>query len=160
MNELEHPDFDQIPIVGLPEQQAAVTHVVHFDIFTLFPQMFSGPFSESIIRRAQERGIVSISLHNIRYYTTDRHHVCDDTPYGGGGGMSRLLHGWPAGVAASAGRGWTALLPGTIGAVPRPGDEVADELGQRGTVERVERSPAGWSLAIAAHPLTFPRSNG
>lgn len=87
MNELEHPDFDQIPIVGLPEQQAAVTHVVHFDIFTLFPQMFSGPFSESIIRRAQERGIVSISLHNIRDYTTDRHHVCDDTPYGGGGGM-------------------------------------------------------------------------
>lgn len=87
MNELEHPDFNETPILGLPEQQAAVAHVVHFDIFTLFPQMFSGPFSESIIRRAQERKIVSISLHNIRDYTTDRHHVCDDTPYGGGGGM-------------------------------------------------------------------------
>ncbi|MCX6043551.1 MAG: tRNA (guanosine(37)-N1)-methyltransferase TrmD [Chloroflexi bacterium] len=61
---------------------------MHFDIFTLFPQMFSGPFSESIIHRAQERNITSISLHNIRDYTTDRHHVCDDTPYGGGGGMT------------------------------------------------------------------------
>jgi tRNA (guanine37-N1)-methyltransferase len=60
---------------------------LHFDIFTLFPQMFSGPFSESILKRAQAKGIVSIALHDIRAYTTDRHHVCDDTPYGGGGGM-------------------------------------------------------------------------
>jgi len=73
--------------MSLPEQQAPVARVVHFDIFTLFPPMFSGPFSESIIRRAQERKLVSISLHNIRDYTTDRHHVCDDMPYGGGGGM-------------------------------------------------------------------------
>ena len=49
--------------------------------------MFSGPLSESIIRRAQERGLVSIAVHNIRAFTVDRHHVCDDTPYGGGGGM-------------------------------------------------------------------------
>ncbi len=49
--------------------------------------MFSGPFSESILKRAQENGLVSIALHNIRDYTVDRHHVCDDTPYGGGGGM-------------------------------------------------------------------------
>ena len=49
--------------------------------------MFSGPFSESIIKRAQENNLVTIAYHNIRYYTTDRHHVCDDTPYGGGGGM-------------------------------------------------------------------------
>lgn len=49
--------------------------------------MFDGPMSESILRRAQERCLVSISLHNIRDYTVDRHHTCDDTPYGGGGGM-------------------------------------------------------------------------
>ncbi len=61
--------------------------IIHFDIFTLFPQMFSGPFSESIIHRAQARNLTSIALHNIRDYTTDRHHVCDDTPYSGGGGM-------------------------------------------------------------------------
>src|SRR5690606_16122579 len=61
--------------------------VVHFDIFTLFPSMFSGPFSESIIKRAQANKLMTAALHNIRTYTTDRHRVCDDTPYGGGGGM-------------------------------------------------------------------------
>lgn len=60
---------------------------IHFDIFTLFPEMFSGPFSESIIKRARAQDLLTIALHNIRDYTTDRHHVCDDTPYGGGGGM-------------------------------------------------------------------------
>jgi len=60
---------------------------IHFDIFTLFPQMFSGPFSESIIKRAQVTKLLTIAAHNIRHYTTSRHHVCDDTPYGGGGGM-------------------------------------------------------------------------
>jgi tRNA (guanine37-N1)-methyltransferase len=61
--------------------------VVHFDIFTLFPQMFSGPFAESIIKRAQEHNLMTAAFHNIRNFTTDRHHICDDTPYGGGGGM-------------------------------------------------------------------------
>jgi tRNA (guanine37-N1)-methyltransferase len=60
---------------------------IHFDIFTLFPQMFAGPFDESIIQRALANGLISVALHNIRDYTVDRHHVCDDTPYGGGGGM-------------------------------------------------------------------------
>jgi len=70
-----------------PGLETSIARVVHFDIFTLFPGMFCGPFAESILKRAQERGICSIALHNIRDYTTDRHHVCDDTPYGGGGGM-------------------------------------------------------------------------
>jgi tRNA (guanine37-N1)-methyltransferase len=60
---------------------------MHFDILTLFPGMFVGPFSESIIQRAQEAGLVSIALHNIRDYATDKHHITDDYPYGGGGGM-------------------------------------------------------------------------
>lgn len=60
---------------------------IHIDIFTLFPQMFISPFGESIIRRALDKNLIAIALHNIRDYTLDRHHVCDDTPYGGGGGM-------------------------------------------------------------------------
>lgn len=60
---------------------------MRIDIFTLFPGMFGGPLNESILRRAQEMGALSIVLHNIRDYTTDRHHTADDTPYGGGGGM-------------------------------------------------------------------------
>jgi tRNA (guanine37-N1)-methyltransferase len=60
---------------------------MHFDIFTLFPAMFQGPFSESILKRAQERNLLSIALHNIRDATTDKHHIVDDYPYGGGVGM-------------------------------------------------------------------------
>ncbi|HXZ03645.1 MAG TPA: tRNA (guanosine(37)-N1)-methyltransferase TrmD [Ktedonobacteraceae bacterium] len=60
---------------------------MQFDIFTLFPDMFRGPFSESILKRAQERQLLSIALHNIRESTHDKHHVVDDYPYGGGAGM-------------------------------------------------------------------------
>jgi tRNA (guanine37-N1)-methyltransferase len=60
---------------------------MHVDIFTLFPGMFQGPLTESILKRAQERSLLSVALHNIRDVTTDRHHVVDDYPYGGGAGM-------------------------------------------------------------------------
>jgi len=60
---------------------------MHIQILTLFPAMFTGPFSESIIKRAVDHGLVSISIHNIREYTHDRHHVVDDYPFGGGPGM-------------------------------------------------------------------------
>lgn len=60
---------------------------IRFDLFTLFPGMFSGPFEESILKRAQAAGLVSIAVHDIRDWTTDRHRTADDTPYGGGAGM-------------------------------------------------------------------------
>lgn len=60
---------------------------LRLDIFTLFPEMFAGPFDESIIKRARERGLIEIAIHNIRNWTHDRHHTADDTPYGGGAGM-------------------------------------------------------------------------
>lgn len=60
---------------------------MRFDVFTLFPGMFAGPLSESILKRAQESRLINVALHDMRAYTTDKHHVCDDTPYGGGGGM-------------------------------------------------------------------------
>ncbi len=58
-----------------------------FDLLTLFPGMFSGPFSESMIKNAVEKGLVEISLHNIRDFAFDKHRVTDDYPYGGGAGM-------------------------------------------------------------------------
>jgi len=61
--------------------------ILHFDILTLFPELFAGVFETSIIGRAVARGLVEITLHNIRDYATGRHKVTDDTPYGGGGGM-------------------------------------------------------------------------
>jgi tRNA (guanine37-N1)-methyltransferase len=60
---------------------------MRIEVFTLFPEVF-GPYLEaSILQRARQRGLVEILLHNIRDWTTDRHHVTDDMPYGGGGGM-------------------------------------------------------------------------
>ena len=60
---------------------------MHIHILTLFPNMFTAPFGESIVRRAIDRGLVQIAFYNIRDYATDRHHVVDDSPYGGGPGM-------------------------------------------------------------------------
>jgi tRNA (guanine37-N1)-methyltransferase len=60
---------------------------MRFDILTLFPAMFEGPFSASIIQRARERGLVSVHVHDIRAYALGPHHVVDDYPYGGGPGM-------------------------------------------------------------------------
>lgn len=57
------------------------------DILTLFPEMFDGVFTESIIKRAREEGKVEINLINFRDYTNDPHNKVDDTPYGGGSGM-------------------------------------------------------------------------
>ncbi|MGQ0605276.1 MAG: tRNA (guanosine(37)-N1)-methyltransferase TrmD [Anaerolineales bacterium] len=60
---------------------------MRFDIFTLFPEVCAPYLQESILKRAQENGRVSVALHNIRDYATDKHKVTDDLPYGGGGGM-------------------------------------------------------------------------
>ena len=57
------------------------------DIVTLFPEICRAPLSESIIKRAQEKGIVELHIHNLRDWTTDKHHVVDDAPFGGGQGM-------------------------------------------------------------------------
>lgn len=58
-----------------------------FHILTLFPAMFDGPLTESILRRAGERGLIEFALHNIRDHAVDRHQTTDDAPYGGGAGM-------------------------------------------------------------------------
>jgi tRNA (guanine37-N1)-methyltransferase len=60
---------------------------MRFDILTLFPGMFDTAFSESIVGRARQAGQIQIAIHSIRDYALDKHHVTDDAPYGGGGGM-------------------------------------------------------------------------
>jgi tRNA (guanine37-N1)-methyltransferase len=61
--------------------------MIRFDILSIFPEMFESPFNYSILKRAQEGGVVEIHLHNIRDYAEDKHKMTDDAPYGGGGGM-------------------------------------------------------------------------
>src|SRR3989344_5264468 len=58
-----------------------------FDVLTLFPEMFKWPFDESIVKRAQEKSLVEINIHNLRNWATDKHKTVDDRPYGGGVGM-------------------------------------------------------------------------
>ncbi len=60
---------------------------MRIDILTLFPPMFEGPLTESILSRARQRGLLNVKIHDIRAYTGDKHRQADDKPYGGGPGM-------------------------------------------------------------------------
>jgi tRNA (guanine37-N1)-methyltransferase len=64
---------------------------MRIDILTIFPEMFEGPFSHSIVKRAKEKGLVEIHLHNIRDYAMDKHRRVDDYPFGGGAGMVMMI---------------------------------------------------------------------
>src|SRR5215207_9415253 len=58
-----------------------------FDIVTIFPRMVEGPLAEGIVARAIGRGLIDVRVHDLREFTTDRHRVVDDMPFGGGPGM-------------------------------------------------------------------------
>ena len=60
---------------------------MRIDIVTIFPNFFDSPLGESIVRRAADRGILDIRIHDLRRWTEDRHRMTDDYPYGGGAGM-------------------------------------------------------------------------
>lgn len=60
---------------------------MQFNILSLFPEMFKGPFGTSILARARGNGLLDINITDIRQYTYDKHNTADDTPYGGGAGM-------------------------------------------------------------------------
>tara|TARA_R110002072_G_scaffold234192_1_gene391758 strand:- start:13714 stop:14388 length:675 start_codon:yes stop_codon:yes gene_type:complete len=60
---------------------------MRIDILTILPDLLQGPFSESIMKRAQERGLLELEVHNIRDYSVNKHKKVDDTQYGGGAGM-------------------------------------------------------------------------
>lgn len=65
--------------------------MVRIDIITIFPEMFQGPFSESIIKRAQQKKLVEIQLHNLRDHATDKHRRVDDYAFSGGAGMVMMI---------------------------------------------------------------------
>jgi len=74
--------------------------MVHFDVFHAVSAIFEGPLEESILKRARESVLLSVALHDIRSYTTDKHHITDDTPYG-----RRGRHGHEARSDLRSGRG-------------------------------------------------------
>ena len=61
------------------------------DILTLFPEMFKGPFAQSIVKRAQDKKLVQINIHNLRRWTNDKRQTVDDRPFGGGAGMILMV---------------------------------------------------------------------
>src|SRR5690349_15813511 len=58
-----------------------------FDVVTIFPEFFAGPFHHGIVRRARESGLIDVHVHDLRQFTHDRHKTVDDRPFGGGEGM-------------------------------------------------------------------------
>jgi len=65
--------------------------IMRIEILTIFPEMFDGPFSHSIIKRAKEKGLVTINLHNVRDYSMNKHKSVDDYPFGGEAGMVMMI---------------------------------------------------------------------
>ena len=82
-------DVERLPRRSLRRrvERSTFSFDMKIDILTLFPEICRGPLSESIMKRAQENGIVGIRIHNLREWTTDKHHIVDDAPFGGGQGM-------------------------------------------------------------------------
>src|SRR6201985_3680219 len=60
---------------------------MRFDLVTIFPEFFAGPLQHGIVRRAQETGLISVNVQDLREFTKDRHRTVDDRPFGGGEGM-------------------------------------------------------------------------
>jgi tRNA (guanine37-N1)-methyltransferase len=61
--------------------------MIAFDVITIFPEFFRGPFDWGVIRRGREKGLLETRVHDLRSFTSDRHHTVDDRPFGGGEGM-------------------------------------------------------------------------
>ena len=60
---------------------------MRFDLLTIFPEFFAGPFDFGMIRRARQQGLIEVVVHDLRSFTSDKHHIVDDRPFGGGDGM-------------------------------------------------------------------------
>ncbi|MCX6349674.1 MAG: tRNA (guanosine(37)-N1)-methyltransferase TrmD [Candidatus Aureabacteria bacterium] len=83
---------------------------LQIDVVALFPGMFSGYLGESILKRAQEKGLVSVRIVNLRDFARDRHRTVDDTPYGGGSGMVLKADTLAAAVESVRGPGSRVIL--------------------------------------------------
>jgi tRNA (guanine37-N1)-methyltransferase len=96
---------------------------MRFDLVTIFPEFFAGPLQHGIVRRAQETGLISVNVEDLREFTKDRHRTVDDRPFGGGEGMVlkpeplfqavESLLGRSVGDAGSSGGASGAADPGT-----------------------------------------------
>ena len=138
------------------------------DVLTTFPEMFAPVLGESMVKRAQEAGIATIQVHNLRDYTSDRHHTTDDAPFGGGDGM--VMKPEPFFAAAEAvrcaeGSGCREEVVLLCPQGERFDQKLAGELSQRdhlillcghyeGVDERVREHLATWAVSVGDYVLT------
>jgi len=87
------------------------------DVLTLFPKMFESPFAESIVARARAAGQIDLNVHDIREWATDRHHIVDDAPYGGGAGMVLKPEPLTRAIRATKGESGHVVLMSAQGAL-------------------------------------------
>jgi tRNA (guanine37-N1)-methyltransferase len=89
---------------------------LRIDVVTIFPEVFPGPLSASITGRALERGLATVTAHDLRQWGLGRHRSVDDYPYGGGAGMILRVEPIAGAIAALAGPGTTKILldPGGV----------------------------------------------
>jgi tRNA (guanine37-N1)-methyltransferase len=136
---------------------------VRIDIVTLFPGMLAGPLAESIVGRARERGVVAITVHNLRAFAAGKHQVTDEPPFGGGGGMILKPEPLAAAIEAVRSPGARVILLDPAGR--RFTQEVARELAHRphlvlvcgryeGVDERVREHLADEELSIGDYVLS------
>ena len=84
---------------------------MHVGVVSIFPELFSGFLSTSLVGAAVEQGLLTVAVEDLRRFTDDRHRTVDDEPYGGGGGMVMMAEPWLAAIdELSAPGGWTVLL--------------------------------------------------
>jgi tRNA (guanine37-N1)-methyltransferase len=139
--------------------------MIRFDILTVFPEMFASPCNCSLMKKAVDRGLIAIHLHDIRRFAEDRHHMTDDAPYGGGGGMVMKVEPIDRALAS---------VPRTAGDTPiilmtpqgeRFGQKMAEELAgydqlilvcghYEGVDERVRRHLVTREISIGDYVLT------
>jgi tRNA (guanine37-N1)-methyltransferase len=110
---------------------------VKIDILTLFPDICRAPLGESIMKRAQENGIIDLRIHNLRDWTTDKHHIVDDAPFGGGQGMVMKPEPIFAAVEELCG------AKEKTANVQRPAREVQQSKIENGKPKVIVMSPAG-----------------
>lgn len=137
---------------------------MRFDIITIFPEMFSGVFSEGVVRKAIQKGLIEVQVHDLRDYTTDKHRQVDDRPFGGEEGM--VFKPEPLFAAVEAVRGSAGAPVYLLSPQGRPFDgRLAEEMAARprailicgryeGVDERVAGHLASEEISIGDYVLT------
>lgn len=134
---------------------------MRIDILTLFPEMFSGVFGESIIKRAQEKSLLEMVLTDIREYAEDKHRSVDDKPFGGGAGMVMMCG--PVFAAVEAVEKQAGPVDEIILLTPqgrRFDQELAQELAQKQRLMLIAGHYEGFDERIREHLATMEISIG